>query len=149
MTRKTAPSYHGSTMPKASFSALPDAAAGTARRAPARRKIPLTQPLRHARYRRIWLANMVSNLGTWTQTFAAAWLVASLSNSASITSLVQTATYVPVFLFALFAGVLADAVHRPKFLFFCNLFNAVCAATMALLVWSGKVASGQIGRAHV
>lgn len=128
-------------MPKASFFALLQAAAGTA---PPRRKVPLTQPLRHARYRRIWLANLVSNLGTWIQTFASAWLVASLSQSAAITSLVQTATYVPVFLFALFAGVVADAVHRPKFLFFCNLFNAVCAAAMAILVWTGKVSSGPV-----
>lgn len=125
-------------MPRASFLALFTSAA------PARRKVPLLQPLRHARYRRIWLANLVSNLGTWIQTFASAWLVASLSQSASITSLVQTATYIPVFLFALLAGVLADAVHRPKFLFFCNLFNAVCAAAMALLVWTGKVSSGPV-----
>lgn len=128
-------------MPKASLRALIYPAAGTA---PRRRTVPLTQPLRHARYRRIWLANMVSNLGTWIQAFAAAWLVASLSQSASITALVQTATYAPVFLFALLAGVLADAVHRPKFLFFCNLFNALCAAAMALLVWTGKVASGPV-----
>jgi len=128
-------------MPKASLSSLFHATTGLA---PQRRKVPLTQPLRHPRYRRIWLANMVSNLGTWIQTFASGWLVASLSQSATTTSLVQTATYVPVFLFALFAGVVADAVHRPKFLFFCNLFNAICAAAMALLVWSGKVSSGPV-----
>ena len=98
-----------------------------------RRKVPLTRPLRHPRYRSIWLANLVSNLGTWIQTFASAWLVASLSKSAAITSLVQTAAYVPIFLFALFAGVVADAVHRPKFLFFCNLYMACCAGAMALL----------------
>lgn len=112
--------------------------------APARPKVPLTRPLRHARYRRIWLANLVSNLGTWIQTFASAWLVASLSQSASITSLVQTATYIPILLFALFAGVVADAVHRPKFLFFCNLFMALCAGGMALLVWTGQIASGPV-----
>ncbi|MGH8855485.1 MAG: MFS transporter [Telluria sp.] len=109
--------------------------------AAARRTIALTQPLRHRRYRNLWLANLVSNLGTWTQTFASAWLVASLSQSASITSLVQTATYVPIFLFALLAGVVADAVHRPKFLFYCNLYMALCAGTMALLVTTGLVAS--------
>lgn len=128
-------------MPKALPTALLRPAAGTV---PVRHKVPLTQPLRHARYRRLWLANLVSNLGTWIQTFAAAWLVASLSQSAAITSLVQTATYVPVLMFALFAGVIADAVHRPRFLFFCNLFNALCAAAMALLVWSGKVSSGPV-----
>jgi predicted MFS family arabinose efflux permease len=103
----------------------------------ARRKVPLTQPLRHARYRHLWCANLVSNLGTWIQTFASAWLIASSSHSASTTTLVQTCTYIPIFLFALFAGVVADAVHRPKFLFFCNLFMAGCACTLAALVASG------------
>jgi predicted MFS family arabinose efflux permease len=103
----------------------------------ARRKVPLTQPLRHARYRHLWCANLISNLGTWMQTFASAWLIASSSHSASTTTLVQTCTYIPIFLFALFAGVVADAVHRPKFLFFCNLFMAGCACTLAALVTSG------------
>ena len=84
---------------------------------------------------------MVSNMGTWIQTFASAWLVASISSSASITALVQTATYVPVFVFALLAGVVADAVHRPKFLFYCNLYMALCAAIMALLAGTGLVAA--------
>jgi predicted MFS family arabinose efflux permease len=120
-----------------SGAAIPLGASAPARRA----RVPLTRPLRHPRYRNIWLANMVSNMGTWIQTFASAWLVASLSGSASITSLVQTATYVPIFLFALLAGVVADAVHRPKFLFYCNLYMALCAATMALLVTTGLVAA--------
>jgi MFS family permease len=109
-----------------------------------RRKVPLTQPLRHARYRRLWCANLVSNLGTWTQTFASAWLIASLSHSASTTTLVQTATYVPVILFALVAGVVADGVHRPQFLFFCNLFMSLCACALAALVMSGKASSGPL-----
>ena len=71
---------------------------------PLRRKVPLTKPLRHARYRQLWLANLVSNLGTWTQTFASAWLIATVATTASTSTLVQTATYVPVLLFALFAG---------------------------------------------
>jgi predicted MFS family arabinose efflux permease len=111
---------------------------------PLRQKVPLSQPLRHARYRRLWTANLVSNLGTWIQTFASAWLIASLSHSASTTTLVQTATYVPIFLFALFAGVVADAVDRPKFLFFCNLFMALCACTLAGLVITGHVAAAPV-----
>jgi MFS family permease len=111
---------------------------------PARAKVPLTRPLRHPRYRSLWCANLVSNLGTWVQTFASAWLVASSSHSATSTTLVQTSTYIPIFLFALFAGVVADAVHRPKFLFFCNLFMAACACTMAGLVASGHAAHGAV-----
>ena len=109
-----------------------------------RRKVPLTTPLRHLRYRQLWLANLISNLGTWTQTFASAWLIATVSTSASTSTLVQTATYVPVFMFALFAGVIADAVHRPKFLFWCNCFMAVCACALALLVKSGYATAGPV-----
>ncbi|MES2017203.1 MAG: MFS transporter [Pseudomonadota bacterium] len=97
-------------------------------------KVPLSKPLRHVRYRQLWIANLISNLGTWTQTFATAWLVTTVSGTASAASLVQTASYIPIFMFALFAGVIADAVHRPKFLFMCNLFMALCACAMALLV---------------
>lgn len=104
----------------------------------------MSLPLRHARYRRLWTANLISNLGTWTQTFASAWLIASLSHSASTTTLVQTATYVPIFLFALFAGAVADAVDRPKFLFCCNSFMALCACAMALLVMTGKASAGPV-----
>src|SRR3954465_1957123 len=117
-------------MPKDSLSAPSPAPA-------LRPKVPLTQPLRHARYRRLWTANLISNLGTWIQTFASAWLIASLSHSAAVTTLVQTAPYLPIFLFALLAGVVADAVGRPKFLFCCNLFMALCACTLAGLVISG------------
>jgi predicted MFS family arabinose efflux permease len=109
-----------------------------------RRKVALTTPLRHLRYRQLWLANLISNLGTWTQTFASAWLIATVSTSASTSTLVQTATYVPVFLFALFAGVIADAVHRPKFLFWCNGFMALCACALALLVNTGHAAAGPV-----
>jgi predicted MFS family arabinose efflux permease len=108
---------------------------------PLRPKVSLTRPLRHARYRQLWLANLISNLGTWTQTFASAWLLATVSTSAATSSLVQTATYVPVFLFALLAGVVADGVNRPKFLFLCNLFMALCACSMAALVMNGHVSA--------
>ena len=111
---------------------------------PLRQKVPLCQPLRHARFRRLWAANLISNLGTWIQTFASAWLIASLAQSASISALVQTATYVPIFLFTLFAGVVADNVNRPKFLFFCNLFMAVCACTLAGLVISGYASTPSV-----
>lgn len=104
----------------------------------------MSKPLRHARYRHLWIANLISNLGTWTQTFASAWLIASVSQAASTTTLVQTASYVPIFLFALFAGVIADRVHRPKFLFLCNLCMALCACAMAAMVITGHVSAAPV-----
>lgn len=124
-------------MPKESLTVPVSAAA-------LRRKVPLTTPLRHPRYRQLWLANLVSNLGTWTQTFASAWLIATVATSASTTTLVQTASYIPIFMFALVAGVIADAVDRPRFLFFCNLFMALCACVMAGVVMSGHVSAAPV-----
>ncbi|MES2899238.1 MAG: MFS transporter [Pseudomonadota bacterium] len=111
---------------------------------PLRRKVPLSQPLRHARYRQLWLANLISNLGTWMQTFASAWLITTVADSASASTLVQTAAYVPIFLFALFAGVIADKVDRPQFLFFCNLTMALCACTMAAVVATDHASAGPV-----
>ena len=111
---------------------------------PLRLKVSLSRPLRHARYRQLWTANLLSNIGTWTQAFASAWLIASMSHSASTTTLVQTAAYAPILLFALVAGVVADAVDRPKLLFIVNLMMALCACAMAVLVISGHAAAGPV-----
>jgi hypothetical protein len=72
------------------------------------------EPLRQPRCRAIWAANLLSNLGTWGQAFAAAWHVAALSGSAATAALVKTATWAPMLLFALPAGLLADCVHKPS-----------------------------------
>lgn len=97
----------------------------------------MLQPLRHRRYRQLWLANLLSNLGTWTQTFAAAWLVATISPATHTSALVPAASYAPMLIFGLLAGVVADAVPRPKLLFAVNLFMALAAAGMAALAGSG------------
>lgn len=107
---------------------------------PARRRaLPaLLEPLRHRRFRQLWLANLAANLGRWVQAFAAAWLVASMSDSTLLTSLVQTASYAPMLLFALPAGVLADAVDRPRLLFVINAGMALAAGLMALATIGGQ-----------
>ncbi|WP_070269262.1 MFS transporter [Duganella sp. HH101] len=100
--------------------------------------VPLCQPLRHARFRQLWLANMLSNLGSRMQAFAAAWQIATLSHSPQLTALVQTATWAPMLLFALPAGVLADTLHRPTLLFRSNAVMALTAVAMALLAYDGR-----------
>ena len=95
-------------------------------------------PLRHARYRSLWLANLVSNLGTWMQAFAVTWLVASTSASALTTTLVQAVSWAPMMLFSLPAGVLADTVHQARLLFVINIIKALTASTMAVLAHTGS-----------
>lgn len=98
----------------------------------------LFQPLRHARFRQLWLANLLSNLGSRMQAFAAAWQIATLSHSPQLTALVQTATWAPMLLFALPAGALADTLHRPTLLFRTNAVMALAAVAMALLSCAGS-----------
>src|SRR6266480_2278946 len=73
-------------------------------------------PLRHPVFRALWIATIVSNIGTWMQNVAAAWLMTSLSQSSVQVALVQTATSLPVFFLALPAGALADVVDRRRLL---------------------------------
>ncbi|MBY0238214.1 MAG: MFS transporter [Burkholderiaceae bacterium] len=104
-------------------------------------KIPMLQPLRHRRFRQLWLANLVANLGTWTQTFAAAWLVAAGDASSQMTALVQAAASAPMLLLGLLAGVVADAVPRARLLLLVNAGRALAATLMALLAASGQASA--------
>tara|TARA_R100000687_G_scaffold82971_1_gene84004 strand:- start:1773 stop:2036 length:264 start_codon:yes stop_codon:yes gene_type:complete len=60
-------------------------------------------PLRHTEFRNMWLSNTVSNAGGLIQSVAAAWVMASIA-TADYVALVQTATFLPMALFALPAG---------------------------------------------
>ena len=73
-------------------------------------------PLRIRLFRTLWLAALVSNVGTWMQTVGAQWLVVHDAHAAILVSLVQTAYTLPAVLFALVGGVLADIFDRVKLL---------------------------------
>jgi MFS family permease len=97
----------------------------------------LFQPLRQPRFRQLWFANLLSNVGSWGHAFAATWHVSALSQSAMMTSLVQAATWAPMLLFALPAGLLADSMHQPRLLFRTNALMGLTAGAMALLTIGG------------
>src|SRR4051794_27587349 len=73
-------------------------------------------PLARTLFRWLWIASFVSNVGTWIQNVAAAWLMTSLSTSALMVALVQAATTLPMLVLALPAGALADIVDRRRLL---------------------------------
>ena len=63
-------------------------------------------PLRNALFRSLWIATIVSNVGTWMQDVGAGWLMTSLSSSPSMVALIEAADSFPVMLLALPAGAL-------------------------------------------
>src|SRR5690349_23424633 len=69
-------------------------------------------PLRSPVFRALWIAQFVSNLGTWMQTVGAQWMLVGDPRAAVLVPLVQTATTLPVMLLALPSGVVADLVDR-------------------------------------
>lgn len=83
----------------------------------------------------LWIATVVSNVGTWMNDVGAGWLMTELSPSPAIIAAVQAATTLPVFLFALLAGAVADIVDRRKMLLVVNGYLAVVAFGFSFLVW--------------
>ena len=73
-------------------------------------------PLRIGLFRTLWIAVLVSNVGTWMQTVGAQWLLVHGPHAAVLVSLVQTADTLPAVLFALVGGVLADIFDRVRLL---------------------------------
>ena len=94
-------------------------------------------PLQHSVFRVIWLVTVVSNLGTWIQNVGAAWLMTSLSPSALMVALIQTATSLPMFFLSLPAGALADVINRRRLLLFTQAWMLVIAAALAVVTWLG------------
>jgi len=64
-------------------------------------------PFRHRAFFWLWLGVVVSSVGAWAQTVGAQWLFVDDPDGATIVTLVQTATTLPMVLLALPAGVLA------------------------------------------
>src|SRR5258705_9423414 len=84
-------------------------------RPPARPVSPWS-PFRHPTFTVLWTATVAANIGTWMYTAASGWLMTGLNPDPLIVSLVQVAASLPVFVFALPAGALADIIDRRRFL---------------------------------
>jgi MFS family permease len=96
-------------------------------------------PLRQKVFRAIWIAGLVSNIGTWMQSTATAWLMVTTAPSPVMVSLVQTATSLPIFLLALPAGALADAVDRRRLILFTQCWMFSAAFALGGMTWVGIV----------
>lgn len=77
----------------------------------------ITVPLRHTAFRALLAGGGLYFVGNFMQGMATAWLIVELSGSAFLAALVQTAQFLPMFLLALPAGVLADTADRRRLIF--------------------------------
>jgi len=108
-------------------------AAGTPA-APAAAAPPAWGALRYPTFRSLWIATLVSNTGGWMYSAASGWLMTSLNPSPLMVSLVQVATSLPLFLFALPAGALADMLDKRRLILALEILTTAFSAVFALLV---------------
>jgi MFS family permease len=97
----------------------------------------LIGPLRIAVFRWLWIAAVVSNIGTWMQTVGAQWLLLDQPGSATLVALVQTASSLPILLLAIPAGVLGEFVDKRRLLIAVQGFQTVVGLALALFAWAG------------
>ncbi len=101
-------------------------------------------PLRHATFRRIWLASLLSNLGLLIQAVGAAWAMTQMTSSADKVALVQTALMLPVMLISMPAGAIADMYDR-RIVALVSLSISLSGATaLTVLAWFGLVTPGSL-----
>ena len=114
-------------------------AKGAASRAPS-----FLAPFRHRAFAVIWTATLVSNVGWWMYSTASGWLMTSLNPDPLIVALVQAASSLPIFLFAIPAGALADIFDKRKFLLVVESLTTAVSAVYAVIVGFGLATPGNL-----
>ncbi|MEH6473595.1 MAG: MFS transporter [Halopseudomonas sp.] len=82
----------------------------------------------------LWAATVVSNIGTLMSEVGTSWLMTSLSSDPLMVALVQSATALPMFLFALPAGAFADRIDRRRMLLKAQLLMSFLALILTIMV---------------
>ena len=96
-------------------------------------------PLHDRIFRNLFIAQVVSNLGTWMQSVAAQWFLVEEHSSAVIVALVQTASLGPTLLLGLFAGALADLFDRRRYLIFIQSYAVLVTLALAIVTNLGRL----------
>jgi len=95
---------------------------------------------KHRNFRLFFAANLVSNVGTWAQRVAQDWLVVSdLHKGGSELGIVTGLQFLPMLLFSLYAGSLADRLDKRKLLIITNAGGGLTAGIMGWLIISHRI----------
>ena len=100
---------------------------------------PFSVIARHRNFRLFWIGQTASLVGTWMQSMAQGWLALELTNNAFYVGLVSAAGSLPVVLFSMHAGVLADRYERLRLVKICQTLLLLEAAALFLFTWTGHI----------
>ncbi|HEY6868698.1 MAG TPA: MFS transporter [Novosphingobium sp.] len=96
-------------------------------------------PFRYPAFRAIWIANLCSQLGSMIQSIAAAWLMTELTRSHTLIAAVQASASLPILLFGVVAGAIADNFDRRRIMLAAQSGMLLCSALLALVTWLGLI----------
>jgi MFS family permease len=96
-------------------------------------------PLSHATFRAVWLASLASNFGGLIQSVGSAWLMTSITTSNDMVALVQASTTLPIMLFSLASGAVADNFDRRRVILIAQAFMLLVSVVLAACAWFGLI----------
>lgn len=99
-------------------------------------------PFRYPVFRAIWIANLFSNLGATIQSVGAAWLMTDLTTSNQLIALVQASATMPIMLFGMVAGAIADNFDRRIVMLCAQVGMLVTSAALSALTYAGLINPG-------
>ena len=97
--------------------------------------------LRQPAFRTLWLVWLSANLTMWMNDVASAWLMTSLTDSALMVAMVQSALALPLFLLGLPSGALADIVDRRRYFALAQVWAGGVAMVLAALSFSDALSA--------
>lgn len=95
--------------------------------------------LGHRNFRLFWIGQLISLTGTWMQTIGQDWLVLNLTHNSWLLGIVGSLQFLPILLFGLFGGVIADRFPKRTILICTQSFALLQALTLWLLIATGKI----------
>jgi MFS family permease len=97
----------------------------------------ITAPFRHETFRTLWLATLFSNLGGLVQAVGAGWMMTTLTTSHNMVALVQASNTLPIMVFSIAAGALADNFDRRSVMLVAQSGMAIVSLLLAVTAWLG------------
>jgi MFS family permease len=94
---------------------------------------------RQRQFRELWVANVVSSLGTVMSLLAAAWVMTSLTDKAFLVTAVQTAVSLPFVFLSIPFGIITDMFGHRRMLLIAHSWMVLPAMAMALIEWIGHL----------
>lgn len=131
-------------MPQTAESAAKEGAAPASVRPPSRSLNAFRALQRHRNFRVFWAGQTVSLIGTWMQLVAQGWLALELSNDPFTVGIVAASGSLPVALFSLLGGVIADRYDKLRLVIVAQSLLALQAGAFWLMVATGHISIGWV-----